>query len=129
MTGDGGVDLGGATGADAPDASERTRIGELYGEVPEAPAAQVAGPAGGASGADDRVVLAPATVRVVRGEPDADELAALIAGLTAAAAASHGEEPAEVVRHRWMDRSHALRGGERGLPSRGDAAWRWSLHP
>ena len=127
-SGVGGPDLGGATGADLPGAAERTRIGELYGEVLPAPAellpaaaVAAAGPSGRAD--DSRVV------RVVRGDPDAIELAALIAGLTAAAAAHEVEEPEEVVRHRWMDRSHALRGGERGLPTRGANTWRWSLHP
>ncbi|GMA30593.1 hypothetical protein GCM10025875_05850 [Litorihabitans aurantiacus] len=68
-------------------------------------------------------------MRVVRGTPDAVELAALIAGLSAATAAGGAQEPAEAVRHRWQDRSHALRGGSRGLPARGANAWRWSLHP
>ncbi|WP_454295726.1 acyl-CoA carboxylase subunit epsilon [Salana multivorans] len=67
-------------------------------------------------------------VRVVRGEPDALELAALIAGLTAAAAVAEDTDE-QATRHRWADRSHALRGGERGLPARGANAWRWSLHP
>ena len=129
MSDDGGTDLsdlGGATGADAPGATERTRLGELYGEVPQ--------DATHAVGTPPVTVTQPTTsdaplVRVVRGEPDAIELAALIAGLSAAAAASVVQESPEVVRHRWQDRSHALRGGSRGLPARGGNAWRWSLHP
>lgn len=90
---------------------ERDRLGELFGEVPP----------NGASGPEP-------VVRVVRGDPDALELAALIAGLTAAASVVvDPDEPA--TRHRWADRSHALRGGDRGLPERGANAWRWSLHP
>lgn len=69
-----------------------------------------------------------AVVRVVRGDPDAMELAALIAGLTAASAGVEDAERAQ-IRHRWMDRSHALRNGARVPPERGVDSWRWSLHP
>ena len=110
--------LGGARGAGAPDAPERTRLGELYGEIPAGTAAAPSGE------------FSPAVVRVVRGVPDADELAALIAGLSAAGAAlAEDAEERIQVRHRWMDRSFALRGGTRGLPERSRDAWRWSLHP
>ncbi|WP_123738049.1 acyl-CoA carboxylase subunit epsilon [Salana multivorans] len=122
----GGVDgeLGGASGADLPGASDRTRLGELYGEMPPARSETAAsdGTAAGQAG------VAEPVVRVVRGEPDALELAALIAGLTAAASSVDDSEE-EATRHRWADRSHALRGGDRGLPERGANAWRWSLHP
>lgn len=119
------VDLGGATGADAPGASERTRLGELYGEDP----GTVPGAVPGAATSGVTASAPPPAVRVVRGDPDPVELAALIAGLTAAAASIPDEEEERRVRQRWSDRSHALRGGDRGLPRPGHNAWRWSLHP
>ena len=93
-------------------------LDHLLGEVP---AGMTPGGAGTPRSGD-------AVVKVVRGDPDALELAALIAGLTAASAAA-ATEAEQAVRHRWMDRSHALRLGARGMPSRGGDAWRWSLHP
>lgn len=84
-----------------------------------------AGAAAAASAASEPA--AAPLVRVVTGDPDAIELAALIAGLTAASAAAEEEDRA--VRHRWTDRAHALRGGDRGLPVPGADTWRWSLHP
>ncbi|PFG20379.1 acyl-CoA carboxylase subunit epsilon [Serinibacter salmoneus] len=119
-------DLGGAAGAGEPGASERTRLGELYGEDPGA----VPGATPSVERSDrDSGAPAPA-VRVVRGDPDPIELAALIAGLTAAAASIPDEEEERRIRQRWSDRSHALRGGDRGLlPRPGHNAWRWSLHP
>ncbi|WP_234417763.1 MULTISPECIES: acyl-CoA carboxylase subunit epsilon [Miniimonas] len=138
MSSDAAVDLGGATGADRPGASERTRLGEVFGEIPDDGATRPGGAAGadgsdaGASGGptgDDGAGGPEPLVRVVRGTPDALELAALIAGLTAASAAAAAPEEAEAVRHRWTDRSHQLRLGDRGLPARGPDSWRWSLHP
>jgi hypothetical protein len=72
----------------------------------------------------------PPDVRVVRGEPDDVELAALVAGL-AAGAAAHAHVPVERdsrevhARRRWR---------EAGAPSRrplepGVDVWRWSAHP
>lgn len=64
-------------------------------------------------------------VRVVRGAPDDVELAALVAGLVAAA--SDEEPPAErAARSAWTDRARSLRG--RTPLSHGGDAWRWSLH-
>jgi hypothetical protein len=65
-------------------------------------------------------------VRVVRGEPDDIELAALVAGLVAAA----GEPPDDVVAPgAWSDRSRGLRTtfctGPAPVP--GADRWRWSL--
>jgi len=76
-------------------------------------------------------------VRVVRGEPDDVELAALVAGLaagqaagaavTAQAAAAAGHDGPEAVRaaarRRWMDAVQRLSDPLR--PS--DHAWRWSI--
>ena len=70
-----------------------------------------------------------AHVHVVRGAPDDDELAALVAGLVAAAGrrAPHDEDtdgPARAARARWVAPGR-LRGTT--PPSRGPDAWRWSL--
>lgn len=70
-------------------------------------------------------------VQVVRGTPDDVELAALVAGLVAAAS---GHEPvgddteavARAARARWTAPGQ-LRGATG--PVRGPDAWRWSLHP
>lgn len=70
-------------------------------------------------------------VQVVRGTPDDVELAALVAGLVAAAG-SRGpvddgtDERARAARARWRAPGR-LRGT--GTPVRGADAWRWSLHP
>ena len=68
-------------------------------------------------------------VQVVRGTPDDDELAALVAGLVAAAAsrAPHEETPddhARAARARWVTPGR-LRGTQQS--TRGPDAWRWSL--
>ncbi|MBF0688840.1 MAG: acyl-CoA carboxylase subunit epsilon [Cellulomonas sp.] len=70
-----------------------------------------------------------ADVHVVRGAPDDDELAALVAGLVAAAGRRdpHDEDtdaPARAARARWVAPGR-LRGAP--APSRGPDAWRWSL--
>lgn len=64
----------------------------------------------------------PADVRVVRGAPDDMELAALVAGLVAAASGT--SLPEEPRRSAWSDRSRTLSGGR--LSPSADA-WRWSL--
>jgi len=65
-------------------------------------------------------------VHVVRGTPDDDELAALVAGLVATArsddAAHEGEHPAA-----WTDRRRTVR--PTPAPTPGPTTWRWSLHP
>ena len=66
-----------------------------------------------------------ASVRVVRGEPDDLELAALVAGLVAASArVDHRDEP--VMRSAWNDRSRTMR-DRAGRAAPGPDAWRWSL--
>ncbi|GAA2241833.1 hypothetical protein GCM10010413_50440 [Promicromonospora sukumoe] len=73
-------------------------------------------------------------VRVVRGEPDDVEVAALVAGLAAVAAA--GTEPEDAAPlDEWTNRSRALRGNGAatannfgGRAGRHNAdSWRWSL--
>lgn len=69
-------------------------------------------------------------VQVVRGTPDDVELAALVAGLAAAASSApeSGDDPAaraaDAARARWMAPGR-LRGGT--PTARGADAWRWSL--
>jgi hypothetical protein len=73
-------------------------------------------------------------VRVVRGEPDDIELAALVAGLaagsaagtaaTAVAAVADLDETQTAARQRWRAAVHRL---NRPL-DRGMDTWRWSLH-
>ena len=64
-------------------------------------------------------------VRVVRGDPDEEELAALVAGIIAVAASLH-EPEAEIV-HLPPWRDHARRLNVGFVP--GPTTWRWSLHP
>ena len=68
----------------------------------------------------------PTHVQVVRGAPDDAELAALVAGLAAAAAGGQEEDPATPT-SAWMDRSRTLRGRRQRFLGRGDSAWRHSL--
>ncbi|MGW2092757.1 acyl-CoA carboxylase epsilon subunit [Promicromonospora sukumoe] len=73
-------------------------------------------------------------VRVVRGEPDDVEVAALVAGLAAVAAADSEPEDAAPL-DEWTNRSRALRGNGAatannfgGRAGRHNAdSWRWSL--
>lgn len=64
-------------------------------------------------------------VRVVRGDPDEEELAALVAGIIAAAASLPVDEPEQVELPPWTD--HGRRVGAGLHPGR--TTWRWSLHP
>jgi len=67
-------------------------------------------------------------VQVVRGTPDDLELAALVAGLMAAATerARLAEEQDHAVAAPWADRRRTMRGSRVGLRP-GPDAWRWSL--
>ncbi|MBZ2196497.1 acyl-CoA carboxylase subunit epsilon [Occultella gossypii] len=63
-------------------------------------------------------------VRVMRGEPDDVELAALVAGILAARAGTPDDIDDGTHTSVWRDPGHHL-----GLPVRpGRAAWRWSSH-
>lgn len=73
--------------------------------------------------------MTPPDVRVVRGEPDDDELAALVAGLAAGSAVADRDhhqpahdDAAHAGRRRW--RAAAGPGQESLVP--GHDAWRWS---
>lgn len=69
-----------------------------------------------------------AHVQVVRGTPDDLELAALVAGLMAAASerARLAEGTERAVAAPWADRRRTMRGTRVGLRP-GPDAWRWSL--
>lgn len=73
---------------------------------------------------DEVVPPVPANelVRVVRGDPDEVELAALVAGLFAAAAGLAADETEPAEQPPWSD--HARRLG--AAPAPGPSAWRWS---
>ena len=62
-------------------------------------------------------------VRIVRGAPDEIELAALVAGLVAAAPAE--EDDVTAGAHRWANPERLVRGKGAWRPGRD--AWRWSL--
>jgi hypothetical protein len=63
-------------------------------------------------------------LRVVRGEPNDVELAALVAGLLASSAGPL-PEPDPALPGGWADHARWLRGA--GDVRRGANAWRWSL--
>jgi uncharacterized caspase-like protein len=69
-----------------------------------------------------RAVPANELVRVIRGEPDEEELAALVAGIIAAASSLASMEPEVVEQPPWSD--HARRLGTQPAP--GPSTWRWS---
>ena len=73
-------------------------------------------------------------VRIVRGEPDELEVAALVAGLAAVAAAGLPGDEAPIAE--WANRARSLRGHGHGVTARSFGgregrhhadAWRWSL--
>ncbi len=73
------------------------------------------------------IAQAAASLRVVRGEPDEAELAALVAGMVAYASANERDEDPGSPTSAWMDRSRTLRGLRVGVLGKGDSAWRHSL--
>ena len=88
------------------------------------------GPLNEADGADPYAgapegIDASDLVRVVRGDPDEEELAALVAGIIAVAASLHEPEPEVIHLPPWTD--HGRRIGVALAPA--PTAWRWSLHP
>ena len=68
-----------------------------------------------------------AALKVVRGAPDEMELAALVAGMVAMAAAQHDAEDPGSPTSAWMDRSRTMRGARTGPLGKGENAWRHSL--
>lgn len=66
-------------------------------------------------------------MQVVRGTPDDVELAALVAGLMAAASAQHVESAVDAVAAPWADRRRTMRGVRDDALRPGPDAWRWSL--
>lgn len=68
-------------------------------------------------------------MQVVRGTPDDVELAALVAGLMAAASerARLAEESVDSVAAPWADRRRTMRGVRTDAMRPGPDAWRWSL--
>jgi hypothetical protein len=77
-------------------------------------------------GAEATIDVASDLVRVVRGEPDEEELAALVAGILAVAAASAPAEPEPDAAAPWADHGRRLLGS---TARPGASTWRWSLHP
>lgn len=76
----------------------------------------------------DEVVAVAASLKVVKGTPDDEELAALVAGVVAYAQAADAEdETPGSPTSAWMDRSRTMRGRRVGVLGRGDIAWRHSL--
>jgi hypothetical protein len=72
----------------------------------------------------DALIDASDLVRVVRGDPDEEELAALVAGILAAAASLRDSEPEQVELAPWTDHGRRLGAG----PHPGPSTWRWSMH-
>ncbi len=64
-------------------------------------------------------------LRIVRGAPDDEELAAVTAVVASLAAAGDGDSGARPPRSRWADRASLVR---RQLPT-GPGAWRASAFP
>ena len=78
-------------------------------------------------GGSDAVLAAAASLRIVRGSVDEEELAALLAGVVAVASAAEHEAPGHPA-SAWMDRTRSMRGRRLMLPlGRGDSTWRNSL--
>ena len=73
----------------------------------------------GANGDVEPAAPAAPLLRVVRGEPTPDELAALVAVLTARGS---GDAPEDAPRSAWLDRAT----GFRVTPAVTPGAWRWS---
>ena len=79
-----------------------------------------------ATGSD--VLDAAASMRIVRGDPDEAELAALVAGVVAVASASAMEDEDAGPSSAWMDRIRTMRGRRViGPLGRGPSAWRHSF--
>ena len=75
----------------------------------------------------EELVAAASSMRVVRGNLDDDELAALVAGVVAMAGARREEDEPGSPTSAWMDRARTMRGVSVGVLGRGTVAWRHSL--
>lgn len=69
---------------------------------------------------------AAASLTVVRGSINEDELAALVASWMVLNASASDDAPGSPT-SAWMDRSRTLRGARVGVLGRGENAWRHSL--
>jgi len=79
--------------------------------------------------APDAMLAAAASLKIVRGHVDDEELAALVAGVVAMATAAqaHDDTPGAPT-SAWMDRTRTMRGRRLMMPlSRGVTAWRNSM--
>ena len=74
----------------------------------------------------EELLEAAASLVVVRGSLEDDELAALVAGVVAMASRREDDEPGAPT-SAWMDRARTLRGARVGVLGRGGSAWRHSL--
>ena len=77
----------------------------------------------------EEFAAAAASVRIVRGSVDEEELAALVAGMVAVASANAGDDDVPgAPTSAWMDRIRTMRGRRViGPLGRGESAWRHSL--
>ncbi len=76
----------------------------------------------------NEILAAASSMRVVRGAPDDEELAALVAGMVAMASVQHDDEEPGSPTSAWMDRARTLRGQHPTMPlGHGETAWRHSL--
>jgi hypothetical protein len=75
----------------------------------------------------EEMVSAAASMHVVRGAPDEEELAALVAGMVAIASASEDQDEPGSPTSAWMDRARTMRGVQVGVLGHGSVAWRHSL--
>ncbi len=82
---------------------------------------------GDAGAVEEVAAEVSAGLRIVRGTPDDEEIAALIASMVAVVAAHGDAEDTASPTSAWMDRSRSMRGRRVGVLGRGDSAWRHSL--
>lgn len=99
----------------------RVPPGPARNAPPDPPGAQPHGPNGTYSAVGE---VPDDVVRVLRGAPDEDELAALVAGIVATQASAAQQVDDGTATSLWTNHGHRL-----GLPPTASrAAWRWSAH-
>jgi Acyl-CoA carboxylase epsilon subunit len=98
-----------------------TNATEVSADVAANVTADVTNPTNEAAGS------APAALRIVRGEPSPEELAALVAVLAARSAAGAGEPAPPRTASGWTDRARYVRSGRVEFGARG--GWRASVLP